>query len=192
MDVGTPIIEVDTDPTGAAPVEATPVAGGGPPPGGAIEHGHRGGGNRHAGGRARAGPTRSRRHVRPRPARTRSAAEPEPAREAVLVGYGSPRPARPGGTGPRDGTPAAATASQREATRHALAKPPVRKLARELGVDLDSVTPTGPGGIVTREDVLGRAAQAEARTLATYPGDDAALAGQRHGLRRTAARPACR
>ena len=49
----------------------------------------------------------------------------------------------------------------------------MRKLARELGVDLDSVSPTGPGGIVTREDVLGRAAQAEARTLATYPGDDA-------------------
>ena len=67
----------------------------------------------------------------------------------------------------------AATSSQREATRHALAKPPVRKLARELGVDLDSVSPTGPGGIVTREDVLARAAQAEARTLATYPGDDA-------------------
>ena len=40
-------------------------------------------------------------------------------------------------------------------------------------MDLDSVSPTGPGGIVTREDVLARAAQAEARTLATYPGDDA-------------------
>jgi pyruvate dehydrogenase E2 component (dihydrolipoamide acetyltransferase) len=72
-----------------------------------------------------------------------------------------------------DGAAASATTAQREATRHALAKPPVRKLARELGVDLDSVSPTGPGGIVTREDVLARAAQAEARTLATYPGDDA-------------------
>jgi len=53
-----------------------------------------------------------------------------------------------------------------------LAKPPVRKLARDLGVDLESVTPTGPGGIVTREDVLAQAAEGEARTLATYPGDD--------------------
>ncbi|GAA1785854.1 dihydrolipoamide acetyltransferase family protein [Streptomonospora arabica] len=35
----------------------------------------------------------------------------------------------------------------------ALAKPPVRKLAKDLGVDLGSVTPTGPGGVVTREDV---------------------------------------
>jgi pyruvate dehydrogenase E2 component (dihydrolipoamide acetyltransferase) len=34
-----------------------------------------------------------------------------------------------------------------------LAKPPVRKLARDLGVDLATVTPTGPGGIVTAEDV---------------------------------------
>ncbi|NGO73927.1 dihydrolipoamide acetyltransferase family protein, partial [Streptomyces boncukensis] len=34
-----------------------------------------------------------------------------------------------------------------------LAKPPVRKLARDLGVDLAAVTPTGPDGVVTREDV---------------------------------------
>jgi 2-oxoisovalerate dehydrogenase E2 component (dihydrolipoyl transacylase) len=35
----------------------------------------------------------------------------------------------------------------------ALAKPPVRKLAKELGVDLGAVTPSGPGGVVTRADV---------------------------------------
>lgn len=199
VDVGTPIIEVDTDPTGAAPdVEAPPSVTSAS--GGAVEHGHRGGGNRHAGvepggadeiAAARAGRA--------------PGAEAEPAaREAVLVGYGLAEPAtgRRGRTA--DGSaaataqqasavatpptsaaatpsapvvapspPASATSSQREATRHALAKPPVRKLARELGVDLDSISPTGPGGIVTREDVLGRAAQAEARTLATYPGDDA-------------------
>ncbi|MGW2258728.1 dihydrolipoamide acetyltransferase family protein [Streptomyces sp. NPDC001780] len=34
-----------------------------------------------------------------------------------------------------------------------LAKPPVRKLAKDLGVDLATITPTGPGGIITREDV---------------------------------------
>ncbi|NKY10238.1 dihydrolipoamide acetyltransferase family protein, partial [Cellulomonas hominis] len=64
------------------------------------------------------------------------------------------------------GEPAAASG------RRALAKPPVRKLARDLGVDLDSVQATGPGGIVTREDVLAHQAAAEARQLATYPGDD--------------------
>ncbi|WP_395690155.1 dihydrolipoamide acetyltransferase family protein [Nocardioides sp.] len=34
-----------------------------------------------------------------------------------------------------------------------LAKPPVRKLAKDLGVDLRSLTPTGPDGTVSREDV---------------------------------------
>ena len=34
-----------------------------------------------------------------------------------------------------------------------LAKPPVRKLAKDLGVDLTTVTPTGPNGTVTRGDV---------------------------------------
>ncbi len=35
----------------------------------------------------------------------------------------------------------------------ALAKPPVRKLAKDLGVDLATLTPTGPNGTVTRADV---------------------------------------
>ena len=35
----------------------------------------------------------------------------------------------------------------------ALAKPPVRKLAKDLGVDLATVTATGAGGTVTRSDV---------------------------------------
>ena len=34
-----------------------------------------------------------------------------------------------------------------------LAKPPVRKLAKELGVDLSSLTGTGTGGVITRADV---------------------------------------
>ncbi|MFC8451977.1 dihydrolipoamide acetyltransferase family protein [Kitasatospora sp. NPDC057223] len=39
-----------------------------------------------------------------------------------------------------------------------LAKPPVRKLAKDLGIDLRSVTPTGPDGVITREDVHAAAA----------------------------------
>ena len=46
---------------------------------------------------------------------------------------------------------------------HALAKPPVRKLARDSGVDLDAVAATGPGGIVTREDVLAHVARMRGR-----------------------------
>jgi 2-oxoisovalerate dehydrogenase E2 component (dihydrolipoyl transacylase) len=36
-----------------------------------------------------------------------------------------------------------------------LAKPPVRKLAKDLGVDLTALVGTGPNGTVTREDVQG-------------------------------------
>jgi 2-oxoisovalerate dehydrogenase E2 component (dihydrolipoyl transacylase) len=38
-----------------------------------------------------------------------------------------------------------------------LAKPPVRKLAKELGIDLRTVAPTGPNGSVSRDDVLAAA-----------------------------------
>ncbi|HQR27449.1 MAG TPA: dihydrolipoamide acetyltransferase family protein, partial [Nocardioides sp.] len=45
----------------------------------------------------------------------------------------------------------------------ALAKPPVRKLAKELGVDLAAVAPSGPGGTITRADV-----EAAAGSVASY------------------------
>jgi pyruvate dehydrogenase E2 component (dihydrolipoamide acetyltransferase) len=38
-----------------------------------------------------------------------------------------------------------------------LAKPPVRKMARDLGVDLRGVRPTGPNGTITRDDVAAAA-----------------------------------
>ena len=41
-----------------------------------------------------------------------------------------------------------------------VAKPPIRKLARDLGVELTHVVPTGPAGEVTREDVMKQASQA--------------------------------
>ena len=44
------------------------------------------------------------------------------------------------------------------AEARALAKPPVRKLAKDLGIDITTLTPTGPKGTVTREDVEGAAA----------------------------------
>ena len=50
---------------------------------------------------------------------------------------------------------------------HVLAKPPVRKLAKDLGIDLATVTATGPGGIITRQDVEGHvAAPVEAAPVA--------------------------
>src|SRR5438067_8792145 len=43
------------------------------------------------------------------------------------------------------------------------ATPLVRKIAQELGVDLASVTPTGPGGRITEADVRGAAEPASAK-----------------------------
>ncbi|MET8678423.1 dihydrolipoamide acetyltransferase family protein [Streptomyces sp. NPDC004647] len=45
-----------------------------------------------------------------------------------------------------------------------LAKPPVRKLAKDLGIDLATVTPTRRDGVITREDVHAAAASAMAAT----------------------------
>jgi 2-oxoisovalerate dehydrogenase E2 component (dihydrolipoyl transacylase) len=47
-----------------------------------------------------------------------------------------------------------------------LAKPPVRKLAKDLGIDLATVVPTGPDGVITRDDVHAAAAPAAARVPA--------------------------
>jgi pyruvate dehydrogenase E2 component (dihydrolipoamide acetyltransferase) len=57
------------------------------------------------------------------------------------------------------------TWSAAPAETRALAKPPVRKLAKDLGVDLSSLTPSGAGGVVTRADVEA-AAQGGAETAA--------------------------
>ena len=73
-------------------------------------------------------------------------AEPErPKREPVLVGYGPPPDEEP--------SMAAAPAAAESDRARVKATPPVRKLAREMGVDLTSVTGSGPRGRITREDV---------------------------------------
>jgi pyruvate dehydrogenase E2 component (dihydrolipoamide acetyltransferase) len=47
------------------------------------------------------------------------------------------------------------------------ASPATRRLARELGVDLHLVTPTGPAGLVTAEDVRGFAAKSSGEPIDT-------------------------
>ncbi|MEU4092522.1 dihydrolipoamide acetyltransferase family protein [Streptomyces sp. NPDC026673] len=121
------------------------------------------------------------------PAAPAPAAEPEPEqkRQPVLVGYGvaasstkrRPRkkPAVPAQSGAQQAlqgelngrAPAPVPAPVPAATFapaevRPLAKPPVRKLAKDLGVDLASVTPTGPDGTITREDVQRAVAPAAA------------------------------
>ncbi|WP_329336972.1 2-oxo acid dehydrogenase subunit E2 [Streptomyces sp. NBC_00663] len=67
--------------------------------------------------------------------------------------------------------PQAAQAAQAAVQERPLAKPPVRKLAKDLGVDLATVVPSGPDGIITREDVHAAAAPAPepAATAAPAP-----------------------
>jgi len=94
-------------------------------------------------------------------------------RQAVLVGYGvklgattrrqrrpaatpagSPAPAESAAPASPAVTPARSAATAADASRVAvLAKPPVRKLAKDLGVDLAVVPGTGPSGSITRDDV---------------------------------------
>jgi 2-oxoisovalerate dehydrogenase E2 component (dihydrolipoyl transacylase) len=59
------------------------------------------------------------------------------------------------------------------------AKPPVRKLAKDLGVDLAALTGSGPDGIITREDVHAAAAgPAEPAALPTRPARPVAVGGE--------------
>src|SRR5215207_10600647 len=51
-----------------------------------------------------------------------------------------------------------------------LAKPPVRKLAKELGVDLRALTGSGPSGVITREDVHRAATAPVPEPVAASPG----------------------
>jgi len=109
-----------------------------------------------------------------------------PARQAVLVGYG----VKPGSTSRRarkklptrpgsyPSSPAMPGATQPgpppPKVSRALAKPPVRRLARDLGVDLSALTGSGPEGSVTREDVQQAAGDATVRSgyPAAAPSDE--------------------
>ncbi|GAA1662077.1 dihydrolipoamide acetyltransferase family protein [Microbacterium lacus] len=71
---------------------------------------------------------------------------------SVLVGYGSA-----GHVQSRRRKPAERPV---RASVGVVAKPPIRKLARDLGVDLADVTPSGAAGEVTRDDVMKHASQA--------------------------------
>ncbi len=104
----------------------------------------------------------------------------EPAREAVLVGYGVRQTGEPkrrartssasphGTVTPETGPPGETVKPVRHGglelgriaeerlgsvDAEVLAKPPVRRLAKDLGIDLRAVDATGPAGVITRTDV---------------------------------------
>ncbi|MDO8147387.1 dihydrolipoamide acetyltransferase family protein [Isoptericola sp. b515] len=182
VDVGTPILEIGDGsaaspgstapeaPAQAAPAEPAAAAAG--ESSGSVLVGY-GTADAGAGGRRRrrrggastaaatppapAGPPEVRQPAATPPAAETPAARSGPSLDRAMVSV-------PAASSPAD-TPTSTRA-------RVLAKPPVRKLARDLGVDLASVRPTGPGGIVTREDVTAHAAAAAPRPLATSHGED--------------------
>ncbi|TDC61713.1 2-oxo acid dehydrogenase subunit E2 [Actinomadura sp. GC306] len=128
-----------------------------------------------------------------------------PKRQPVLVGYGvkegatkrRPRKAT-NGAPPAPAAPSAPVAPQAPAAPQApvappaprpqpvgdglpLAKPPVRKMAKDLGIDLATVTGTGPQGSITRDDIL--AAQAGTQAAPQAPAAVPPQAGPREERR---------
>ena len=162
VDVGTPLISID-DGQGEAATPAAPAAAAAAIPGekaepdagqGAILVGY--------GAKAGSATRRPRRSPAGGPAGSASVAAafqrgPESSdMEAVAPRSHSPapveqEPAPSASAAPSPAAPAAPHVRPK-------AKPPVRKLAKDLGVDLAQVPPSGPGGIVTREDVQSFAA----------------------------------
>jgi 2-oxoisovalerate dehydrogenase E2 component (dihydrolipoyl transacylase) len=77
--------------------------------------------------------------------RARKASSAAPVAVAAPAPVPAPAPAPAGGA-----VPAANGGGARVAV---LAKPPVRKLAKDLGVDLSTIAGTGPQGSITRDDI---------------------------------------
>ncbi len=92
-----------------------------------------------------------------RPLGATGASDSLPADEggAVLVGYGTVAPAKSRRRGgPRSSSTASAVAPDTAPASSVIAKPPIRKLAKDLGVELRELVGTGRGGEIVREDVL--------------------------------------
>jgi pyruvate dehydrogenase E2 component (dihydrolipoamide acetyltransferase) len=94
-----------------------------------------------------------------------------------LVGYGSTghgatRRKRSGAVAAASLASAVPTATSEIPTAlsgDVIAKPPIRKLAKDLNVDLSKVAATGPAGEITREDVVNAATQASVFRNLTTP-----------------------
>ena len=183
VEVGAPIITVDTDPS-AGPLDAPDA----PEPPAAAAAAGAAANPVEAAGPKTASAVGSPAEVRAGavPAESTGALIGETGangRTATLVGYGprsgaavrrarvdAPRPPAPAVAPPPPPATAArvsAAAVGRSAQQSAgavtvLAKPPVRKLAKDLGVDVAALSGTGPHGSVTRADVETAAVQARA------------------------------
>ena len=131
----------------------------------------------------------------PAPAPVAPAAPAAPAAPVAPAAPAAPAaPVAPAAPAPVDPFPNASTlaakasaapvvASPAAATGSAYVTPIVRKLARELGVDLATVSGSGVGGRVRREDVEAAAAAARAAAVAPAPVATAAPAAKPEATR---------
>ena len=156
VDVGAVIISFDTDP-GAGPLDLVPEAAKAAPDQQGALIGEVGANGRTAtlvGYGPRSGPAKRRARVdAPAPAVAQEPAPP-PVETAARVSAAAVGQA----------------AAQTMGAVTVLAKPPVRKLAKELGVDLTSLTGTGTGGVITRADVEAAGSLAPQAVPAFEPG----------------------
>jgi 2-oxoisovalerate dehydrogenase E2 component (dihydrolipoyl transacylase) len=160
-DVGTPIISVAVGegpvevPSAPADTAAPSSAADGPAPDAAADEELGVGPNSVlVGSGVKPGSTTRRRRKTPAAATTSAQAAPAQATPAQATSAAA-------ATRPQAATADQATTADQEtavAGAGVVAKPPVRKLARDLGVDLSRLSGTGPGGSITRDDVQSAAA----------------------------------
>jgi 2-oxoisovalerate dehydrogenase E2 component (dihydrolipoyl transacylase) len=153
VDVGTPIISIEDGVAQTSPAETNGggeaqvpnLVGYGPRTGSAKRRPRRGAGD---------GPVEAHDQVADTFSThapvSRRADDREPLQSEQGAPTGAPLPG-PGETAPAP-TPSGGAV---------LAKPPVRKLAKDLGVDLGSLVGSGPGGVVTRDDVTAASKRVE-------------------------------
>jgi 2-oxoisovalerate dehydrogenase E2 component (dihydrolipoyl transacylase) len=162
VDVGAPIITIDVAPGGAPESTAPPTAAAGserlagddlippiPADEAASEPGIEGGPAPGARTPVLVGYGPRTTEAKRRPRKPDGASEIAQARSTAAADSEAPVP--PTATAPA--AAASAVSTQADRTGPVLAKPPVRKLAKDLGVDLRVLKPTGPSGTVTRQDV---------------------------------------
>src|SRR6266567_3764706 len=183
-DVGTPIISVQVGDAGVhAP--APPADTSAPPAEGAVEPGIHGSpapkDERQAvlvgyGVKLGATTRRARKPAGDSPASpARSAASPASAGSATRTTGASTTLSATSAVSPiRPAAEAATEAATGGARTAVLAKPPVRKLAKDLGVDLAGLTGTGPSGSITRDDIQAAAVAVEAAAPGAGTGTEAA------------------
>jgi 2-oxoisovalerate dehydrogenase E2 component (dihydrolipoyl transacylase) len=102
--------------------------------------------------------TSSRRNRRPQPPAGRSPVAHPPAVQPLTVPPPPPEPVAAPNPVPVNGARTSPSVPEARTARPP-AKPLVRKLARDNGLDLAGIRGTGPDGIITRQDVLDHLAQ---------------------------------